>query len=145
MTGSQRYLVDTSAWIETLRASGDQAVRARVSTLTADDRVVLCDQVRLELWNGASGAEQRRLLRNLEEHLATVPTTPEVWALARRSARSLRDRGVSVPAADVLIAACARYHGLGLIHRDAHFDLIAAAMDKAGATGKAGAAMDDDA
>ncbi|HEY6322910.1 MAG TPA: PIN domain-containing protein [Thermoanaerobaculia bacterium] len=143
MNGSQRCLVDTSAWIETLWASGDQAVRSRVSTLTADDRVVLCDQVRLELWNGAAGAEQRRLLRNLEEHLGTVPTTPEVWALARDIARSLRDRGVTVPAADVLIAACARHHGLGLIHRDAHFDLIAAAVDKTAAAGKAGAIEED--
>ena len=142
MTVSQRCLVDTSAWIETLRASGDQAVRAQVGILTADDRAVLCDQVRLELWNGASGVEERRLLRSLEEHLSTVPTTPEVWALARGIARSLRDRGVTVPAADVLIAACARHHGLGLIHKDAHFDLIAA-MDKAGATGKVGAMNDD--
>lgn len=144
MTGRQRYLVDTSAWIETLRASGDLAVRAEVSILTADDRVVLCDQVRLELWNGAAGADERRLLRNLEEHLGSVPTTPDVWALARVIARSLRDRGVTIPAADVLIAACARHHGLGLIHRDAHFDLIAAAMDKAGDAGKGGA-MDEDA
>lgn len=121
MSQSARFLVDTSAWIETLRTSGEPAVRARVSALTAEDRVLLCDQVRLELWNGATNARQQRLLRDLEAQLDTVPTTPEVWELARELARSSRAKGLTVPAADLLIAASARYHGLGLIHHDDHF------------------------
>jgi predicted nucleic acid-binding protein len=124
VSASRRFLVDTSAWIETLRASGDPAVRARISGLTANDRVVLCDQVWLELWNGARGAADHRLLRKMEQDLETLPTTPEVWALARDFARSTRGRGLTVPAGDLLIAAVAKHHGLGLIHRDAHFDLL---------------------
>jgi predicted nucleic acid-binding protein len=126
----RRFLVDTSAWIETLRANGDAAVRNRVGALTADDRVVLCDPVRLELWNGARGGADHRLLRNLEQTLETVPTTPEVWALARDLARSAREKGHTISAAVLLIAACAEHHGLGLIHQDAHFDLIAEATDQ---------------
>jgi predicted nucleic acid-binding protein len=125
VTASRQFLVDTSAWIETLRTSGDPAVRARVSALTADDRVVLCDQVRLELWNGARSAADRRLLHSLEQQLETVPTAPEVWALACDYARAARDQGLTLPAADLLIAACANYHGLGLIHQDAHFESLA--------------------
>lgn len=53
MSTGERFLVDTSAWIETLRANGDAAVRARVRELAVDDRAVLCDMVRVELWNGA--------------------------------------------------------------------------------------------
>ena len=79
--------MDTSAWIETLRTSGDSAVRARVSAVTADDRAVLCDLVLLELWNGARATKEHKLLREMEEELETVPTTPEVWALARELAR----------------------------------------------------------
>jgi len=124
LSASDRFLVDTSAWIETLRTSGEPAVRARVSALTAEDRVLLCDQVRLELWNGATNTRHQRLLRDLEAHLDTVPTTPEVWELARELARSSRAKGLTVPAADLLIAACARHHGLGLIHHDGHFDKL---------------------
>jgi predicted nucleic acid-binding protein len=124
LSESGRYLVDTSAWIETLRTSGQPAVRARVSALTAEDRVLLCDQVRLELWNGATNARHRRQLRDLEAQLDTVPTTPEVWEQARELARSSRATGLTVPAADLLIAACARHHGLGLIHHDGHFDWL---------------------
>jgi predicted nucleic acid-binding protein len=120
-----RFLVDTSAWIETLRAEGDPTVRRTVGELTADDRVVLCDAVRLELWNGARSARDHRLLRELEEQLETVPTTPETWALARDLARSARGKGVTVPAADLLIAACAEQHGLGLLHHDIRFERLA--------------------
>jgi predicted nucleic acid-binding protein len=125
VSASQRFVVDTSAWIEALRTSGDPAVRARISALTADDKVVLCDQVRLELWNGARSTADHRLLRSLEQQLEIVPTSPEVWMLACDYARTARGQGLTFPAADLLIAACANHHGLGLIHQDAHFERLA--------------------
>jgi predicted nucleic acid-binding protein len=122
---AERFLIDTSAWVETLRSGGEPAVRTRVSGLVAEDRAVLCDLVRVELWNGARGTGEHRLLRELEEQLETVPTTAEVWDLARGLARSSRREGLTLPAADLLITACARHHGLGLVHRDAHFEQLA--------------------
>ena len=47
-----RALVDTSAWIETLRRNGDPEVSASVRAATQEGRAVLCDLVLLELWNG---------------------------------------------------------------------------------------------
>ena len=85
---------------------------------------MLCDLVRVELWNGASGSRDARLLREMEEQLETVPTTPEVWSLARDLARTARSKGITVPAADLVIAACAEHHQLGLIHHDSHFDQL---------------------
>jgi predicted nucleic acid-binding protein len=124
LSDGRRYLVDTSAWIETLRADGNQAVRARVSALTADDRAVLCDIVRLELWNGARSTGEHRVLRQLEQQLETVPTTGDVWTLACEIARSARGKGLTVPVSDLLIAACAQSHGLGIVHCDAHFESL---------------------
>ena len=125
MSEKGRFLIDTSAWIEPLRSTGEPDVRARVGSLTAEDRAVLCDVVRLELWNGARGTGDHRLLRELEDNLETVPTTAEVWKLAHELARSARGQGLTVPATDLLIAACAEHHGLGLIHNDAHFEKLA--------------------
>lgn len=85
---------------------------------------MLCDLVRLELWNGARSTQDHRLLRNLEQQLETVSTPPEVWEHARDLARLARSRGVTVPAADLVIFACAEHHQLGLIHNDAHFDQL---------------------
>lgn len=125
MSEPGRFLIDTSAWIETLRTTGAPDIRARVGSLTAEDRAVLCDVVRLELWNGARGASDHRLLRELEENLETVATTAEVWELARELARLARRQGLTIPATDLLIAACAEHHGLGLVHADGHFDKLA--------------------
>ena len=105
-------------------------MRARVSDVTADDRAVLCDMVLLELWNRARSTKDARLLRELEEQLETVPTTSEVWALARELARLARGKGLTVPASDLVIAACAEHHQLGVIHHDAHFDQLGKLRDE---------------
>ena len=126
MSRGGRFLIDTSAWIETLRADGDAEIRAKVTALAVDGRAVLCDMVRIELWNGVRNTRDHRLLRELEEQIETVPTTAEVWAGARELARSSRAKGLTLPATDLLIAACAEHHGLGLVHRDGHFEQLAA-------------------
>lgn len=123
-------LVDTSAWIEALRRDGDPEMRALVRAATLEGRAVLCDLVLLELWNGAHGAGEQRLLRELAQDLERVPTPPEVWEAAQSLARTCRASGVSAPATDLLIAACAEHHELEILHRDSHFDLIARARQK---------------
>lgn len=123
-------LVDTSAWIETLRRDGDPEVRALVRAATVEGRAVLCDLVLLELWNGAQGAAEQRFLRELAQDLEKVPTPPAVWETAQELARTCRSAGVSAPATDLLIAACAEHHDLALLHRDSHFDLIARARQQ---------------
>ena len=126
MSATGRVLVDTSAWVETLRPDGDPAVRAAVSRAADDGRAVLCDMVLLELWNGAGDPREERLLRKLERLAPRVPTTAAVWDKARDLARECRRAGLTLPGADLLIAACARAHRLDLLHRDAHFDRLAA-------------------
>jgi predicted nucleic acid-binding protein len=121
----RRALVDTSAWIETLRRNGDPDVRASVRAATQEGRAVLCDLVLLELWNGAQGADEHRILRELELTVEKVPTPPAIWEMACELARMCRKSGITAPATDVLIAACAEHHKLEILHRDAHFDQIA--------------------
>jgi len=125
MSMPPRTLVHTSAWIDALRRDGDPAIAAQVKELTADGEAVLCDLVLLEMWNGAGGEAETKILRELERELECVPTTDEVWRAARDLARRCRSKGLSVPAADLLVAACAAEHGLALVHHDAHFDQIA--------------------
>lgn len=127
-----QVLVDTSAWIDALRRDGDPQMRAAVRDATVDGRAVLCDIVLLELWNGASGAGEQRILRELARDLRKLPTPPEVWDAATELARRCRRAGVSAPATDVLIAACAQHHGLPILHRDSHFDLIARVQQQGG-------------
>ena len=125
-----RVLIDTSAWIEALRRDGDAVIRAEVRSLTMEGIAVFCDLVLLELWNGARGEAELQVLAELERNLDRVETTPEVWSGAGEMARSCRKKGITVPATDLLIAACAQHHGVGLLHRDSHFDRIAQALSR---------------
>lgn len=126
----KRVLIDTSAWIEALRPEGDETVRREVRSLLEDGVAVFCDLVLLELWNGARGARERQYLEQLERELPTLPTTGEVWERSRDLARRCRRKGLTIPATDLLIAACAEHHGSPLLHRDDHLDLIRETMTR---------------
>lgn len=80
--------------------------------------------VMLELWNGARGPEEKRKLAHLSATTPRLETNIEVWKLAHRLAVHCRDKGQTVPAADILVAACATYHKVELEHKDGHFDII---------------------
>jgi predicted nucleic acid-binding protein len=118
-------LVDTSAWIHSLRPDGDPAVAGRVRAALESGEAAWCEMVRLELWNGARGDREKKVLRDMEATLTDLPVTVEVWQLAVDSARQSRTKGLTIPATDLLVAACARYHGAQLEHADSHFDQIA--------------------
>jgi hypothetical protein len=118
-------LVDTSSWIHFLRRDGDRAVRERVDGLLRGGTAGWCPLVRLELWNGAGGERERKVLREFERRLPELAMTTEVWTEAFDLARRCRAAGVTVPATDLLIAACARHHGAALEQSDGDFEEIA--------------------
>ena len=124
------HLVDTSAWIEALRPEGHEATRRAVESATLDGDAALCDMVLLELWAGAGGSREQAVIGRLATDISILPTDAGVWAKAYALARTCRAAGVTVPATDLLIAACADYHGVALLERDAHFAQIARARKK---------------
>lgn len=117
-------IIDTSAWIEALRVDGDREVRRRVAGLLTEGRACLADIVRLELWNGARGEQEKAELARIEENLPLLETNQDVWRLACDLARACRKQGATVPATDLLVYACAMHHGAEIEHCDEHFDLI---------------------
>lgn len=122
-------LIDTSSWIDALRRDGDPAVRARVQALMQSGEAAWCDFVRLELWHGLRGAAERKQMEALEADVTLLPTTDAVWSRARELARRARAAGLTVPGADLLIAACAWEHGVALEHDDAHLAALAGLFD----------------
>ena len=117
-------LIDTSSWIEALRRDGRADVRNRVRKLLVEGEAVWCDLVSLELWNGARGEYEKGQLAELEKEIQCLPTTAEVWDLARSLAQKSRSAGKTVPASDLVISACGLYHRVKIEHCDQHFDLI---------------------
>lgn len=118
-------LVDSSSWIHFLRPNGDPVVRSRVEAALTSGEACWCPLVRLELWNGAAGDRDRKVLRDFEDVLLELAIDDDVWAGAYELARRARSAGVSVPATDILIAACARRHGADLETADSDFERLA--------------------
>ncbi len=116
-------LVETSAWIEVLRPKGNVEIRSHVAELMREGRAAWCEMVRLELWNGALDKAMDGL-NELGRHVILLETTSAVWTVAEQLSRKARHSGLTLPTADLLIAACARHHGAEVVHRDRHFDKI---------------------
>lgn len=120
----QLTLIDTSSWIEALRKTGDLGIRHRVETLMLDECAAWCDMILLELWNGARGDYERKMLKALEQEIICLPTDSSVWTLSKKLARKCRHAGSSVPSTDILIVACGLTHQTQIEHLDKHFDQI---------------------
>jgi hypothetical protein len=117
-------LIDTSCWVQALRRTGNPAVRERVRALMEAGEAAWCPVVRLELWNGVGSEHDRRSLRALEEVLPELALDGNVWQAACELADRCRKAGRTAPVQDVLIAACARHHGVAVQRDDAHFDWL---------------------
>ncbi len=118
-------LVDTSCWIQLLRRKGRSDVQARVQSLLRRGEAAWCDMVRLELWNGAGGDQDMKLLEDLERYVPSLEVNQAVWHLSIELTQRLRGGGVTVPAADIVIKACAVIHHVDVESLDAHFEILA--------------------
>lgn len=117
-------LIDTSSWIHLLRPNGDPAVRSRVEAALKAGDACWCPIVQLELWNGARGEREKRVLRDFAAVLPSLPIDEDVWSAAYELARRARAGGITVPATDVAITACAQVHGAALESADSDFRLL---------------------
>ena len=117
-------LVDSSAWIESLRRNGDIGVKLAVEGLLEAYEAQWCSPVRLEVLGGARTEERARL----GKCFSVIPYRPcreDDWDRAIALAWRLRNKGLTIPWLDVLIAAIAIHDGTRLYAINAHFREIA--------------------
>lgn len=108
-----------------MRRNGDAAARRRVELLLLSGEATWCPMVRLELWAGVGNERERDMLRDYEQTIPELNVDDEVWQEAAELADRCRRAGKTVPATDLIIAACARRHQVPLEHADRHFDTLA--------------------
>jgi len=117
-------MIDTSAWIEFLRATGSPS-HLEVRSLLDQGEAAWCDMVQLELRNGGD-APQARTLERITPLVWMFAIDDRIWDAAKKLAVRARAAGVTAPAADVLISACARSFDLKVLHHgDTHFHDLA--------------------
>jgi len=120
------FLVDTSVWIMVLRKDFQPDVKNRIEYLLTENRVAICDIIRLEILGGARTEQEFLILKSRLDSLHYLET---MWNDACELAFTLRRKGIVVPYTDILIASSAIYSGTTLLHFDRHFDLIAGITD----------------
>ena len=113
-------LIDTSAWVEFFRTNGRIDVADCVATLLDRDAAAICGMIELELLQGLRPNAARRV-GPLLQALHYVPLEREDYVQAGNCLRALRQRGITVPASDGLIATAAIRRGLALLTTDVHF------------------------
>ena len=76
--GDSLILIDTSAWIHFLRPDGDPAIAGRVQAALVNGVACWCPMIRLELWNGAGGSREKKVLRDFERDLPELAIDEKV-------------------------------------------------------------------
>lgn len=117
-------LVDTSAWIEFFRRRGDRATTERVAMLLEADAAAYTCPVYFELLVGAGSAVETRFVKEALDLCPRLAFDAGHWERAAVLERHLRRHGLTVPRDDVFVAVVAEAHGVTLLCRDRHFDMI---------------------
>jgi len=117
-------LVDSSAWIDSLRRDGDMQVKLAIEGLLEAYEAQWCAPVRLEVLGGAR-LDERAKLGRMFSVIPYRPSREDDWDRAVALAWRLRSRGLTVPWLDVLIASIAIHDKVRLYAVDRHFQEIA--------------------
>ena len=117
-------LIDTSAWVEFLRATDTSADQSVQAALVGD--IATCDPVRMELLAGAHSDRNVGDLRRLLSRAVHLPTHPSDYDDAALLYRRARASGFTVRRlVDCLIAVIAIRHDVPVLHADRDFTALA--------------------
>jgi predicted nucleic acid-binding protein len=119
-------LIDNSAWARLASGRLDPDRAERVAAWIGDLRLATCLPFLLEAgYSARSGHERLAMMVDLER-LPRVEIDKEVEGAALDAQRELADIGHHrLAPTDVMIAACAHVAGMGVLHYDSDYDLLA--------------------
>jgi predicted nucleic acid-binding protein len=118
-------IADSSALIEYYRRGGSPAVQEAVAAAIADDELAFNGIIFVEVVGFAADERERRVLLASFGAFHRLALDDGDFDLAATTGYDLRRRGLTVPATDLIIAACAIRARAELLHVDDHFDEIA--------------------
>ncbi len=116
-------IVDTSVWIEYFNRPQSVEKHA-VDALIDTDRLVLTGVVLAELLQGCrTSREADAILLHLRA-LRFLEMTFASWRRTGELSSALRQRGITLPLSDLIVAALAQEHGCSVFTLDPHFRQI---------------------
>ena len=119
-----KILIDTCGWIDFFRST-ESRLGDFVAQAIDDESAVLCSVTAAELLQGAKGKKEKRELDFLLDTVECLAVVEDDWIQAGLLLQGLREKGVTVPLTDALIAVVAKRHGMPVCTVDKHFQHLA--------------------
>ncbi len=119
---TKRILADTCIWIEYFRTTSP--ISDELRKLIREDSIVTTGLVILELFQGIKTPESKELIKDTILALPFLEATRDSWIIAGEIGYTLRRKGITLPATDLLLAAVAKINDCSIFTTDAHFKVI---------------------
>jgi predicted nucleic acid-binding protein len=117
-------LIDTSLWIDLVRAKSPPALKRFIAPLVLDPEAHLAEPVAFELLRHATPAEDKQLRQQFQT-LPSLPTPADLWMQAAAVGQACRRKNISASSLDLLIASVAIHHAAEVVTFDDDFQKIA--------------------
>lgn len=124
---NQKILVDTSIWIEYFKNN-----RIFVPVIEKNlnlENILITGPVISELLYGVKGSKEYEMLSSSISAVPYIECLYEDWVETGKVLYSLREKGISIPLTDVLIAAIAIREDALVFSQDKHFKYISNITD----------------
>jgi predicted nucleic acid-binding protein len=118
-------LIDSSCWIDYYRLEGDLRIQTAVAKAIESDEAAICGMIRIEILSYIARQAEYDVVSMDFSGMHQIPLTDHEFDMAVAIGRTLRAKGASVPATDLLMAAAAINSNVLLLHCDRHYLTIA--------------------
>lgn len=117
-------LIDTSLWIDFVRAKSPAALKRFIAPFLLDPQAHLAEPVFFEILRHATPAEDKQLRQQFQT-LPTLSTPTDLWMQAAALGQACRRKNISASSLDLLIAGVALHHAAEVVTFDDDFQQIA--------------------
>lgn len=119
-------LVDSSVWIYYYHPSGPEKIKETVKQAISSDLVAINEIILVEILSGISKKDDFKKVSSDFKGFHFLSLDEEIFGEASALGSSLRRKGITIPATDLIIASSALKADCTLYHIDSHFDTLAA-------------------
>ena len=128
MSNPNKYIIDTSVWIDYLR-DFHKDLNDFIDRLIDEDAVYINGIIKSELLIGTKTQKEFDLTRNNLECFNTLDLDERIFNESSKVGFQLKRKGITVPLSDLIIAVQCFEHQLILIEKDKHFQQIKECLD----------------
>lgn len=123
MATAERFMPDTCAWIDFFNARSTSLAVA-VEGALRHGVVHTCGVIKFELVQGIKGQQEQSLFFDAFKAVEYLEMDDDLWISCGHLSRNLRQKGITLPLSDILIAILALKHNLTVLTIDRHFNHV---------------------